>query len=108
MKFQVTFPDAFAEEARIVSARLKIPLAQFIRDSMEQRLKELRNKGDGGRRLLERLRGAINTGETDLASRVDEILYGADPDERTGREAAQSEDSEPGGGSGRCARLPET
>jgi len=80
MKFQVTFPDAFAEEARVVSARLKIPLAQFIRDSMEQRLKELRNQG-GGRRLLERFNGAINTGESDLASRVDEILYGANPHE---------------------------
>jgi hypothetical protein len=81
MKFQVTFPDAFAEEARIVSARLKIPLAQFIRDSMEQRLRELRNQGGGGRRFLERFSGAINTGESDLASRVDEILYGSDPHE---------------------------
>jgi len=78
MKFQVTFPDAFAEEARIVSARLKIPLARFIRDSMEQRLKELRDQSAGSRRLLERFRGVISTGETDLASRVDDILYGSD------------------------------
>jgi len=81
MKFQVTFPDAFAEEARIVSARLKIPLAQFIRDSMEQRLRDLRDQSIGRRRLLERFQGVIDTGETDLASRVDDILYGADPHE---------------------------
>ena len=81
MKFQVTFPDAFAEEARIVSARLKIPLAQFIRDSMEQRLRDLRDQSIGHRRLLERFQGVIDTGETDLASRVDDILYGADPHE---------------------------
>ena len=81
MKFQVTFADDFAEEARMVSARLKIPLAQFIRDSMQRRMNELREENHGRQRLLERFSAAIETGETDLASRVDEILYGGDPHE---------------------------
>jgi hypothetical protein len=81
VKFQVTLPDDFAEEARTVSARLKIPLAQFIRDSMQQRLNELRGANRGRQRFLERFSGVIDTGETDLASRVDEILYGGDPHE---------------------------
>jgi hypothetical protein len=81
MKFQVTLPDDFAEEARTVSARLKIPLAQFIRDSMQQRLNELRREKNGKPRFLERFSGIIDTGETDLASRVDELLYGGDPHE---------------------------
>jgi len=79
MKFQVTLPDDFAEEARTVSARLQIPLAQFIRESMQQRLNELRKQKNGKPRFLERFSGVINTGETDLASRVDELLYGGDP-----------------------------
>jgi len=79
MKFQVTLPDDFAEEARNVSARLRIPLAQFIRDSMQQRLNDLRREKTGTTRFLERFSGIIDTGETDLASRVDEILYGDDP-----------------------------
>lgn len=76
MKFQVTLPDDFAEEARTVSARLQIPLAQFIRDSMQQRLNELRMGKTGKQRFLDRFSGVIDTGETDLASRVDELLYG--------------------------------
>jgi len=80
MKFQVTLPDDFAEEARTVSARLQIPLAQFIRDSMQQRLNELRMGKHGRQRFLDRFSGVIDTGETDLASRVDELLYG-DPHE---------------------------
>ena len=79
MKFQVTLPDDFAEEARNVSALLRIPLAQFIRDSMQQRLNDLRREKTGTTRFLERFSGIIDTGETDLASRVDEILYGDDP-----------------------------
>ena len=78
-KFQITLPDVFAEEARIVAARLQIPLAQFIRDSMQQRLNELRDQKAARPRFLDRFSGAMNTGETDLASRVDEILYGGDP-----------------------------
>jgi hypothetical protein len=79
MKFQVTLPDEFAEEARIVAARLQIPLAQFIRDSMQQRLNELRQQKNGKARFLDRYSAVIDTGETDLASRVDELLYGGDP-----------------------------
>jgi hypothetical protein len=79
MKFQVTLPDDFAEEARAVSVRLQIPLAQFIRESMQQRLADLRKQGNGRTRFLDRFSGVLDTGETDLASRVDELLYGGDP-----------------------------
>ena len=96
MKFQVTLPDTFAEEARIVAARLKIPLAQLIRDSMERRLNELRDREGGRKRLLERFQGVIDTDETDLANRVDEILYGGAPHASEIRDADTKSDESHG------------
>ncbi|HTP85486.1 MAG TPA: hypothetical protein VMJ34_00995 [Bryobacteraceae bacterium] len=81
-KFQVTFPEAFVVEARTVAARLRIPLAQFIRESMQLRMNELRNEDEGARpRFFDRFDGVIDTAETDLSTRVDDILYGDEPNE---------------------------
>ena len=74
VKYQITLPDPLAEEMRATATRLKIPLAQFIRETMEDKLRELKSKrGDGP---LEWMKGmAKGIRDTDLAARIDEILY---------------------------------
>ena len=75
LKFQVTLPDELASEMKTTAARLEIPLAQFIRETMQDRLRELKKRGKKERPLdwMRKLR--IDIPDTDLASRVDEILY---------------------------------
>lgn len=68
-------PEPLAEEMRSTAQRLKIPLAQFIRETMEDKLRELKSrKRKTG--PLDWMKGmAKGIKDTDLASRVDEILY---------------------------------
>jgi cytochrome c553 len=75
VKYQITLPEPLAAEMRRTAARLKIPLAQFIRETMEDKLRELKSrKRKAG--PLDWMKGmAKGIKDTDLASRVDEILY---------------------------------
>ena len=75
IKYQITLPEPLADEMRITAAKLKIPLAQFIRETVEDKLRELKAEDGHGRPLewMEKLR--VDIPDTDLASRVDEILY---------------------------------
>ena len=75
IKYQITLPAPLAEEMRTTAAKLKIPLAQFIRETVEDKLRELKAQDHNGRPLewMEKLR--VDIPDTDLASRVDEILY---------------------------------
>jgi len=68
-------PEPLAEEMRATAARLKVPLAQFIRETMEDKLRELKSRKRGERPLawMEKLR--VDIPDTDLSSRIDEILY---------------------------------
>ena len=75
VKYQITLPDPLAEEMRTAATRLKIPLAQFIRETMEDKLRELKSK-QRGNGPLEWMKGmAKGIQDTDLAARIDEILY---------------------------------
>jgi len=74
-KYQITLPLDLASEMKSEAARLEIPLAQFIRETMKERLARLQQGRRGGTPLSWLDKQAIETGETDLASRVDEILY---------------------------------
>jgi hypothetical protein len=79
VKFQITLPEDLAFRLKREAARRKTPLAQFIRETMER---ELRSGKPGGNRFLASIRGiARDCHETDLSSRVDEILYGPDSQE---------------------------
>ena len=75
VKYQITLPEPLAEEMRAAAARLKVPLAQFIRETMEDKLRDLKSRKRKRRPLewMERLR--VDIPDTDLASRIDEILY---------------------------------
>ncbi len=75
IKYQITLPDPLADEMRTTAAKLKIQMAQFIRETVEDKLRELKAQEGNGRPLawMEKLR--VDIPDTGLASRVDEILY---------------------------------
>jgi len=75
IKYQITLPEPLADEMRVTAAKLKIPLAQFIRETVEDKLRELKAQDSNRRPLewMEKLR--VDIPDTDLASRIDEILY---------------------------------
>jgi hypothetical protein len=75
VKYQITLPDLLAEEMRSTAARLKIPLAQFIRETMEDKLRELKSRRPKQQPLAWMRKLRVDIPDTDLASRVDEILY---------------------------------
>jgi hypothetical protein len=75
VKYQITLPDPLAEEMRATATRLKIPLAQFIRETMEDKLRELKSKRRKDQPLAWMRKLRVDIPDTDLASRVDEILY---------------------------------
>ena len=73
VKFQVTLPEDLATDLKTSAAKLRIPLAQFMRQTMEEKLEQLRSSGAAD--PLAWMDGLAVAGETDIASRVDEILY---------------------------------
>lgn len=83
VKFQITLPETLAADLKITARRLKVPRAQFVRDCVEHRLRELKNSKRQWDPFAS-IRGIVDTDETDLSSRVDEIVYGADPQARVG------------------------
>ena len=76
VKYQITLPDDLAHELKRTAAWLKIPLAQFIRETMEQRLRAAKTETKTAwEHPLANLIGLLDGEDTDLAARVDEILY---------------------------------
>ena len=72
-KFQITLPDDLAEELKAEAAQAGVSLAALIRETMRERLR----KADAptGVLPLAALTGIVDSDETDLAARVDEVLY---------------------------------
>ena len=75
VKYQITLPEQLAEEMRATAARLKVPMAQFIRETMEDKLRDLKSRKRTERPLAWMRGMAKGIKDTDLASRIDEILY---------------------------------
>jgi len=74
-KFQITLPDDLASELRQEAAQRGVPLAEFIRQAMRERLRQSRSRSRGNKPPLAAIVGIVNSDEPDLAARVDEILY---------------------------------
>jgi metal-responsive CopG/Arc/MetJ family transcriptional regulator len=72
-KFQVTLPDGLARELKGAAARRKMPLAEFIRRTMEARLREDRKTNPAD--PFAGVTGIVDAAETDLAARAGEALY---------------------------------
>lgn len=73
VKFQITLPEPLMEEIKRESEKAGVSVAELIRQTMDDRLR-------AGRRLpkrdpFEAIDGLVGSGETDLASQVDRILY---------------------------------
>ncbi len=71
-KFQITLPEDLAAELKQEAARQGVPLAEFIRQTMRERLLVA---AVSQRDPLASITGIVDGAETDLSSRVDEILY---------------------------------
>jgi metal-responsive CopG/Arc/MetJ family transcriptional regulator len=74
-KFQITLPDDLAAELKKAAATSGIPLAEFIRQVMRENLRQSRSRSSGRKSPLAPITGIVDSDETDLASRVDDILY---------------------------------
>jgi hypothetical protein len=72
-KFQVTLPDGLAHELKREAARRRMPLAESTRRTMEAQLREDRNTNPAD--PFAGVTGIVDAAETDLAARVDEVLY---------------------------------
>lgn len=73
MKFQITLPDDLALALKETASRERVPLAQFIRETMVIRLRE--RKSAPGSDPFASITGLVDAPDTDLAANVDEILY---------------------------------
>ncbi|MCP5120031.1 MAG: ribbon-helix-helix domain-containing protein [bacterium] len=78
VRFQLTMPEDLAERLKQAAERQRIPLAEFIRETMEERLRAM-DGSENSQDPFASVRGLVDSPETDLASRVDEILYRHDP-----------------------------
>jgi Ribbon-helix-helix protein, copG family len=76
VKYQITLPDDLAGELKQAAAKLNVPLAEFIRETMETRLRSAKQKRKSeNTHPLSSIIGLMDGEDADLASRVDEILY---------------------------------
>ncbi len=73
VKFQITLPEDLAAELKAAAAKKGIPLAQFIRETMAAKLEAAR--APDAKNPFAWMDGLAECDETDLASRVEEILY---------------------------------
>ena len=72
-KFQITPPEDLAAEMKSAACRSGMPLAQFIRQTMQEKLAQV--KVSKTKDPFAWMDGLARIEETDLASCVDEILY---------------------------------
>jgi hypothetical protein len=73
VKYQITLPVDLYVELKATSARRGMPLAEFIRETMEERL---RREGQSCEtNPFASITGILNQAPSDLSERVDEILY---------------------------------
>jgi len=72
VKFQITLPDDLALAMKQAASREKLPLAQFIRETMQIRLR--RRPATGGDPFAS-ITNLVDAPDTDLSESIDEILY---------------------------------
>jgi hypothetical protein len=73
VKFQITLPGDLAVELKQAASRERLPLAQFIRETMVIRLREKRPSSGGD--PFASITNLVDAPDTDLSESVDEILY---------------------------------
>jgi hypothetical protein len=73
VKYQITLPQDLFVELKVVAARHRIPLAEFIRETMTERLRQ--SKQTSAKDPFASITGILDEAPADLSERVDEILY---------------------------------
>ena len=73
VKFQMVLPDELAEDLKRKAAAMEIPAAEFVRQSVREKLNGLNEAK--GQHPFAGLIGLADLDETDLSTRVDEIVY---------------------------------
>ena len=73
VKFQFTLPDGLALALKQAAIREKLPLAQFIRETMEIRLRQ--GRSGSGRDPFASITNLVDASDQELAAKVDEIIY---------------------------------
>jgi hypothetical protein len=74
VKFQITLPEETILRWKREAAKRRQPLAQLVRETVEATLKQ--DTKDRGKDPFAWIPQASECSETDLAARVDEIVYG--------------------------------
>jgi metal-responsive CopG/Arc/MetJ family transcriptional regulator len=74
LKFQLVLPDDLAHQIKAEAKRQNVSASEFIREAVGEKLAH-RERSDK-RSFIEKITGICDSDETDLAARVDEILYG--------------------------------
>jgi len=77
VKFQLVLPEDLACRLKRTASRLQIPVAEFMREAVREKLRASKPERSN---FLTGITGIGDSVETDLSSRVDEILYGPDSD----------------------------
>lgn len=75
VKFQMTMPEDLAARLKRTAADHNVPMAEFIRDSMERVLDEI-ELSSSPEDPLAFMRGRVKDEDPTLSTRVDEVVYG--------------------------------
>ena len=73
VKFQITLSEPLMAQLKAESERAKISVAELIRQTMDDRLR--RGARSQKRDPFETIDGLVQSTESDVAARIDEILY---------------------------------
>ena len=73
VKYQITLPEGLAADMKEAAARMGIPLAQFIRETVQEKLRQVKSAKPND--PFAWMDGLADIDETDGASRIDEALY---------------------------------
>ena len=73
VKFQVTLPEPLLAKMKRESVKRGVSVSELIRQTLEERMPKRHRAAK--RDPFASITGIVDSGETDLASRVDEILY---------------------------------
>ena len=72
VKFQITLPELLMTELKRSADTAGVSVAELIRQTMQDRL---RRDSKGKSDPFDSITGLADSDDTDLASRVDEVLY---------------------------------
>ena len=72
VKYQITLPDDLAFRMREATRSMSIPLAQFIRETMEEKLDRLWDAPETG--PFASIRGLVEADTASCSTEVDEVI----------------------------------